>query len=109
MSIGRHRNLIFACIASPATMFLAWLVQRGCEWLVSHDSVYYTLSDSGFRWLTLLAEVGFFLGPIPFLVAGFYVGLLLAFGSCIGGTRRVQKPRRDGCSHEWHNFDKGAA
>ncbi len=51
-----------------------WLLHFAGTWLVHHDSVYYRLSDAGFRPLTNLAEELFAVGPIPPIVVGLLLG-----------------------------------
>ncbi len=61
-----------------AAMLSAWLPYYGGDWLVHHDAIYYKLADSGYRWLTDPAEMANFIGPIPLLVIGFVLGVILA-------------------------------
>ena len=58
--------------------FLGWLVQGAGTWLVYHHSVYYRLSDAGFRFATNLAEALFFVGPAPAILVGLLFGVVLA-------------------------------
>ena len=59
--------------------FCGWLLHRAALWLVHSDSVYYKLSDAGFRPITDIAEVLFAIGPIVPTILGllFGSGLLL--------------------------------
>ena len=76
------RPFSVAAWLSVAVLFglSALIFQRGGDWLVTHDSTYYWLSDHGFRWVTNWAETFFFFGPVVSACGGLFFGLLVVAG-----------------------------
>jgi hypothetical protein len=54
--------------------------QQAGDWLVANHTVYYWLSDHGFRFLTNCAEVFRFFGPVASICGGVFLGMLVVAG-----------------------------
>ncbi len=80
MTPRRHPGAVVRLSAVAFFGLLALSLQRGGYWLVTHDSVYYWLTDRGLRFVTNCAEVLFFFGPALSFCAGLFFGLLIIAG-----------------------------